>query len=148
MEVNTVKRAQAPSRPMRAAGAAGGASSGSFGQQFGRQMKEDCKSRAEVLFDEIAGEAADLAGAVDLSRFEKHRRLIGELLSEIVCHAYDLRAECVTDASGRQRLYAAIRVIDRKLDAMAREMLDLNRGWIDYVGRMDEIRGLILDLLS
>lgn len=148
MEVYAVRRTSAPARPMRVAGASGGASSDSFGQQFGRQMKEDCRRRAADLFREIAAEAADLAGSVDLARFERHRRLIGELLNEIVCHAYDLRAECITDASGRQRLYTAIRIIDRKLDAMARELLDLNRDWIDYMGRMDEIRGLVLDLLS
>lgn len=148
MEALRLGRLQAPSRPMRVAGTSDGASSGSFGQQFGRQMKENGKSRAAALFDEIAGEAAELAAPVDFSRFERHRRLIGDLLGEVVCHAYDLRAESILDASGRQRIYAAVSVIDRKLDAMAREMLDRDREWIDYISRMDEIRGLILDLLS
>ena len=44
-------------------------------------------------------------------------------------------------------VYEIIRTIDKKLDNLADDILSRNSKHIDYICRMDEIRGLIMDML-
>ncbi|HHU22285.1 MAG TPA: YaaR family protein [Clostridiales bacterium] len=125
----------------------GGKSSGSFQQQLGSQLKEQYRQRVTALFDEISEQAAYIIENVDMGAFEKYRQLIAALLEEVTSNAYRLESEYVLDPSGRQRVYEIIRTIDKKLENLAADILSRNSKHIDYICRMDEIRGLIMDML-
>ncbi|MGI5936504.1 MAG: YaaR family protein [Oscillospiraceae bacterium] len=125
----------------------GGNSSRSFQQQLGSQLKEQYRERVTALFNEINEQAAHIVETADMVAFEKYRRLIAALLEEVTNNAYRLESECVLDPSGRQRVYEIIRTIDKKLENLAADILSRNSKHIDYICRMDEIRGLIMDML-
>lgn len=148
MNVRRVTRAEVSSYGIHAAGSAGGRFSDSFRQQMDRRGKEEFQRRASALFDEIVREASAFPDHVSLQLFEKHRRLIRELLSDAAENAYELCLERACDGSGTQRMYAVVRVVDRKLDELARALLSESRDYLGYIGRVDEIRGLIMDLFS
>jgi uncharacterized protein YaaR (DUF327 family) len=128
-------------------GGHGGSASDGFHKQFGHQLKEDYRKRVTELFDEITGMAAVILDNADLSAFERYRSLIKELLSEVVNNAYKLTAEFVLDDRGRRRIYETISVIDNKLDEIASDILSKNSDRLEYISRVDEIRGLVLDML-
>jgi uncharacterized protein YaaR (DUF327 family) len=142
-------------RPGQATGASvqgvtqgsGGKSAGSFQQQLGSQLKEQYRNRAAALFDEINEQAAAIIENADLATFEKYRELIAKLIGEVTSNAYCLDSECVLDPSGRQRVYETISTIDKKLEALAADILNRNSKHIDYICRVDEIRGLVMDML-
>lgn len=149
MSVNRVSRSgQTTGSSIRsAAKSAGGKSSRSFQQQMGSQLKEQYRERVAALFNEINEQAAHIVETADMVAFEKYRRLIAALLEEVTNNAYRLESECVLDTSGKQRVYEIIRTIDKKLEDLAANILKRNSRHIDYICRMDEIRGLIMDLL-
>jgi len=147
MDIYSVRPMEAPIYGIKSIGDFGGKSSDSFQQQLGRQRKEHFRSRVVALFEEITEDAASIIDHVDLSKFEKYRGLIGNLLSEVVQNAYSLCSERVLDRFGRHRLYASISIIDKKLENMAKDILNKNGDRIDYISRVDEIRGLVMDLL-
>jgi uncharacterized protein YaaR (DUF327 family) len=128
-------------------GGSGGAGSDAFQRQFGNQLKEDYRKRVTDLFDEITDMASRILDNADLSAFERYRGLIKDLLNEVVNNAYKLTSEYVLDERGRQRIYETISVIDKKLDEIASEILSRNGDRLDYISRVDDIRGLVLDLL-
>lgn len=147
MDVNRVKRTDTPSYSIHAVGNSGGKSTGFFQQQLGEQMKEDYKRRFTVLFDEIIAESATILEHADLSKFEQYRGLIRELLQDVLKNAYHLHSERVLDFSGKQRIYEMVHIVDDKLDDLAKEILVHSRDRINYLSQIDEIRGLIMDLL-
>lgn len=147
MDIYRVKRTGPPAYGIRAAGSSGGKSAGSFQQQLGTHLKEEYRSRVSALFDEITREASNILEHVDILKFEKYRSLIGELLEEVVKNAYFLCSERVLDYSGKQRIYATVSIIDQKLADMAGDLLGRNSERLGYLSRVDEIRGLIMDLL-
>ena len=147
MDINRIGRSGAPAFGVQSAGSSGGKSAGSFQDQLGGQFKEHFRDRASALFDEIIREADGLLEHVDMSRFERYRSMIQSLLGDVLHHAYALQMEHVTDSRGKQRLYATVGVIDGKLEELARQLLDRNTDKLDYISRMDEIRGLVMDLL-
>ncbi len=126
----------------------GGKSSGSFQDHLGGQMKEHYRDRVAAILDDLKKQASDILDNADLDKFERYRVLISELLGEVVRNAYVLSSEFVTDSFGRQRLYATISVVDNKLDELASDLLLRDSKKIDFLGRIDEIRGLIMDIFS
>lgn len=137
----------APMAPRSAAVISGSSAGSAFREQMGHHLKEEYKKHIGSLLDELAGLADTITGRNDISLFEKYRVRLKELLTEVMKNAYILSPEYVTDKDGRQRVYATISVIDGKLDSLAREILSENSGKLDFLSRIDEIRGLIMDML-
>ncbi len=150
IDVYRVKRTEHPSRCGAATvtGASGGFTGDVFREHLGRQLKEEYRRHIDTLFDELTALADTILGRADLSMFERYRGRLRELLTEALKNAYILNSEYVTDLNGRQRVFATISIIDSKLDDLAKDILQENSGKLDYLSRVDEIRGLILDMLS
>lgn len=150
MSIRNVKSSVSPSLYGLSSVSAGtgGHTGGSFKDQLGSNLKEDYKKRFIDLLDEMAHLTVDLLAQVNIQAFERYLNQIKSLLSEIMRSAYVLDAEHIQDRSGRQRVFASIGIVDQKLDELAKNVLQDHSGNLDYLSRVDEIRGLVLDLLS
>ena len=129
------------------AGGSGGSTGDAFREQLGNQLKDDYKKHINELIEDLNALADTVLGRIDFSSFERYRVQLKELLKEAVKNAYVLRSEYVTDEYGRQRVFAVIHIIDSKLDELAKNILLENSDKLDYMSRVDEIRGLIMDML-
>ena len=125
----------------------GNMSSFSFQNALQDQFREYYKNRADNLFEEISAQASLIVDRSDINEFEKYRRLIGELLNEVINNAYTINFERILEPSGKRRIYASVKIINSKLECLAADLLDRNSDGIDYLYRIDEIRGLVMDLL-
>lgn len=150
MDINRVKR----TGPVNSSGissvskSSSGKSSDSFQDHLGSQMKESYRERVAALLDELKQNSSDILNNANLNKFETYRKLISELLNEVVKNAYSLSSECITDGCGRQRIYATVSIVDEKLNTIAADLLLRDSKKIDLIGRIDEIRGLLMDILS
>lgn len=128
-------------------GGSGGSAGDAFREQLGHQLKEDYRRHFNDLLDELTALADTILGRIDISSFERYRGQLRELLTEAIKNAYVLSSEYVTDMNGRQRVFATINIIDTKLDDLAKDILHENSDKLDFLSRVDEIRGLIMDML-
>lgn len=149
MELNGVKRLNRSSGYGIASASAGfgGKSGEGFRDNLGNQLKDDFRKRVNSLLDEMTELAPYLSERMDFTLFERYRSQMKELLSEIVKNAYKFNSEYVMDFNGRQRVFATLGVVDKMLDDLAKDLLEQNRDKLDYLSRIDEMRGLILDML-
>jgi uncharacterized protein YaaR (DUF327 family) len=145
-EVHSVYRA-VPTAPRGTAVVSGGSAGSAFREHMGHHLKEEYKKHIGSLLGELVGLADTITCRNDIALFEKYRVRLKELLTEVAKNAYILSPEFVTDKDGRQRVYATISIIDGKLDSLAKEILSENSGRLDFLSRVDEIRGLIMDML-
>jgi uncharacterized protein YaaR (DUF327 family) len=118
-----------------------------FRSIYQEELREHYRTRAADLFDEISAQAPDIVARADLTEFEKYRERIGELLQSIVKNAYAVNSERLADPSRKNVVYRTIKIIDSKLENLASDLLDRNSSSISYLSRIDEIRGLVMDLL-
>jgi len=88
-----------------------------------------------------------LADRVDVREFEKYRRLIRDFLDEIVSNGYTFCREDAYASRGKHRYIATVRVVDEKLDELGKEFLKEQADKIEILHRIDDIRGLLLDLM-
>lgn len=126
----------------------GQAFSGAFQQQMNDRERQNYRARITNLFHEIQENAPRLLERRDLAVFEEYRMQISELMEEILHHAYLFESVNVRDGSGRRKVFATVTVVDQKLKELGDKLLAENSPQLDLLGRVDEIRGMILDLFS
>ena len=101
----------------------------------------------QTLAKDIDAQGQKVADRADIKEFEKYRAMIREFMDEVVSHGVSFSRENSYEARGRHRYTATIRVVNEKLDALARDLLEEHAESIDILQKMGEIHGLILDMM-
>jgi uncharacterized protein YaaR (DUF327 family) len=100
------------------------------------------------LMDEIAVQGNRLAEHRDIKDMRHYRGLVSDFMREVVSHSHEFARENFLDRRGRHRVYGIVRLVDEKLDGLARELIREEDGHIDILDRIDEIKGLLLDIIA
>jgi len=104
-------------------------------------------ARLTEMKNEIDEQGKRLSDRVDVREFEKYRRLIREFLDEIVSNGYTFSREDAYASRGKHRYIATVKIIDEKLDALGKEVISDHADKIEILHKLDDIRGLLLDLM-
>jgi len=70
-----------------------------------------------------------------------------EFLDEAVRGSSRFSKESFLDRRGRHRVFATIKIVNEKLEELTREVLSSERDHLAILGKIEDIRGLILDLV-
>ena len=109
--------------------------------------QEKYAARITEMKNEIDEQGRRLADRVDVKEFEKYRRLIREFLDEIVSNGYTFSREDAYTSRGKHRYIATVMVINEKLDALGKEVIKEQADKIEILNAVDDIRGLLLDIM-
>lgn len=112
-------------------------------RHFGQAQEEILKQMAK----DIEKQGERLAEHVDISELKVYKKLVSEFLNEAVRSSTRFQKESFLDRRGRHRVYAIIKSINENLDKLTQEVLQAERNHLTILGRIEDIRGLILDLI-
>ena len=76
----------------------------------------------------------------------KYRELVKGFLNEVVNRSHKFSRENFLDRRGRHRVYGIVKLVDKNLDELAGELVKEEKNHLEIVGRIDDIRGLLLDI--
>ena len=134
-----------PARGLDVRGAQGGAET-TFRRTLTDLSEERHTARLRDMIKGIDEQGARLTERVDVKEFEKYRRLIREFLDEIVSNGYTFTKEDAYASRGRRRFIATVKIVDEKLDELGKEVIKDQADNIEIIHKVDDIRGLLLDL--
>ena len=77
-----------------------------------------------------------------------YRSLVSDFMHEVVTRSHQFTRENFLDRRGRRRVYGIVRLVDKKLDELARELISTEKDHINILDRIDEIKGLLLDIMA
>lgn len=100
------------------------------------------------MLEEITGQGEKIKKRRDISDMRKYRSLIKDFMNEIVNRSHKFSRENFLDKRGRHRVYGMIRLVDEKLDLIAEELIKDEQDSMLILNSIDEIRGLLLDILT
>ena len=106
---------------------------------------------AEILsgmMNEIEEEGKKISKKTDIRDMKHYRELIKSFLNEVVTRSHKFSRENFLDKRGRHRVYGMIRLIDQNLDELAEELLKEEKDHLAILSKIDEIRGLLLDIFT
>lgn len=110
--------------------------------------QQDLQARLNVLIEDIATQGKRITKHMDVVDMRRYRELIKEFMNEIVNHSHKFSRQNFLDKRGRHRVYGMIKLIDKNLDELALELIKDETDSIAILNKIDEIRGLLLDLLA
>ena len=104
--------------------------------------------RLSGLLTDIEKEGKKIAKHMDVRDMKHYRSLIQEFMNEIVSRSHKFSRENFLDRRGRHRVYGMIKLVDENLDLLAAELLKEEKDHLFILSKIDEIRGLLLDILT
>ena len=105
-------------------------------------------ARLQVMMEEITMQGKKLGKHMDVRDMKHYRKLIKELMNEIVNRSHKFSRENFLDRRGRHRVYGMIKRVDEVLDELAGELIKDEKDAIAILDKVDEIRGLLLDIIT
>ena len=113
-----------------------------------RIEEEGLQERLSLLFDDITMQGKKISKHMDVRDMKRYRGLIKDFLNEIVNRSHKFSRENFLDRKGRHRVYGIIRLIDQNLDELAEELMKEEKDNLSILGKIGEIRGLLLDIFT
>ncbi len=108
----------------------------------------ELQERLTGLLDDITKQGEVIARHMDIREMKKYRGLVKDFLNEVVNRSHKFSRENFLDRKGRHRVYGIIRLVDETLDQLANELVGEESDHISILGKIGEIRGLLLDIFT
>ena len=110
--------------------------------------EQELQARLTSLMEEITMQGDKLAKHRDIKDMKKYRGLVKEFMNEIVNRSHSFSRENFLDKRGRHRVYGIVRLVDEKLDELAKELVKDEKDNLGILNKIGEIRGLLLDIFT
>ena len=104
--------------------------------------------RLSVMMQEITMQGEKLGKHMDVRDMKHFLRLIQEFMNEIVNRSHKFSRENFLDRRGRHRVYGMIKRVNVVLDELAGELIKEEKDTLAILSKVDEIRGLLLDIIT
>ena len=98
------------------------------------------------LMTDIEKQGKRLGKHMDINDMRKYRSLVKEFINEVVSRSHRFSRENFLDRRGRHRVYGMVKLVDKNLDDLAQALMADEKDHMEILSRIDEIRGLLLDI--
>lgn len=119
----------------------------SFRSNITHAEEVDFNLRLKNLAENIVLQGEKLAKKLDVGELRAYKGLISELLEKVLKGSHKFSKESFLDRRGRHRVYALVKKINNELDELTREVLAKEKDNMRILERIDELRGLVFDIL-
>ncbi len=110
--------------------------------------EQQLRAALNGMLEEITAEGKKLTKRMDLRDMKRYRALIKDFMNEIINRSHKFSRENFLDRKGRHRVYTMIKLVDQNLDELAAELIKDEKDHLAILNKIDEIRGLLLDILT
>ncbi|HAP03384.1 MAG TPA: DUF327 domain-containing protein [Lachnospiraceae bacterium] len=108
----------------------------------------ELQEKLNGLMSQIDEQGKKLADHMDIRDMKKYRGLVKSFINEVVNRSHSFERENFLDRRGRHRVYGMVKLVDKNLDDLAQELVSEEKDHLSILGRVDEIRGLLLDIAA
>ncbi len=107
----------------------------------------ELQARLTLMMEEITQQGDRIKKRIDIKDIKRYRQLIREFMNEVITRSHKFSRENSLDRRGRHRVYGIIKLVDEAIDELAQELINDEKDQLLVLNRIDEIRGMLLDLL-
>ena len=108
--------------------------------------KSDLAEKLTSLMKDINEQGERIAKHMDIADMRKYRASVKEFMNEVVSNSYEFSRENFLDRRGRHRVYGIVKQVDKTLDELAEELMKEEKDNLAILSKVDDIRGMLLDI--
>jgi len=120
----------------------------SFGDQMHKVQRDMVQQELEKLFNDIEKQGNSLGNSLNLKDLKKYKALIQKFLDYAVNKMYHLKEQPGWDRRGRYKIYTVIETVNKELENLTEMLLVDQQDKISVLAKMDDIRGMLVDIFS
>lgn len=110
--------------------------------------EKDLQQKLQSMMEDINEQGDKIAKHMDIKDMRRYRELVKGFLNEVVSRSHEFSRENFLDRRGRHRVYGIVKLVDKNLDELASELVKEEKDNIAIVSKIDDIRGLLLDVTT
>jgi uncharacterized protein YaaR (DUF327 family) len=110
--------------------------------------EQDLQEKLSEMMEDITVQGDKISKHMDIKDMRKYRELVKGFLNEVVNRSHKFSRENFLDRRGRHRVYGIIKLVDKNLDELASELVKDEKDHLAIIGKVDDIRGLLLDITT
>ena len=107
--------------------------------------EKDLQVKLKDMIEQINDQGDKIAKHMDIKDMRRYRQLVKGFMNEIVSRSHEFSRE---NFLGRHRVYGIVKLVDKNLDDLAEELMKEEKDHLAIVSRIDDIRGLLLDITT
>lgn len=119
-----------------------------FGDQLHRVQTDIVQQKLESLFSDIEKQGRQLAETLNIRDLKKYKDMIQKFLDYAVNKMYHLKEQAGWDRRGRRKIYTIVETVNSELENLTGMLLSEQKDQIAVLAKVDEIRGLLIDIYS
>jgi len=104
-------------------------------------------ARLHSLIGEISEMGKKITKHMDINDLKDYRRIVTDFINEVVTNSHEFSRENFLDRRGRHRVYGIVRMINKDLDDLAQELLKVEKDHLAILEKVNEIQGLLMDIM-
>lgn len=110
--------------------------------------EKELQEKLNFMMEEITVQGKRLKKHMDVRDMRRYRTLIKGFMNEIINRSHAFTRENFLDRRGRHRVYGIIKLVDETLDELASHLIEEEKDTLLILNKIDEIRGLLLDIFT
>lgn len=107
---------------------------------------DELQEKLSNLMRDIEEQGSKIAKHMDIRDMKRYRNLVKEFMNEVTANSHAFSRENFLDRRGRHRVYGIIKEVDKSLDDLAQELLKEEKDNLAILNKIDDIRGMLLDI--
>jgi uncharacterized protein YaaR (DUF327 family) len=119
-----------------------------FKQKLNEIEQEQIRSELKVLYDKIETQTGKLQNKLFIEDLIEYKKLVKDFLNVTVNNSHVFYKENSLDRRGRHRVYSLVKKVDNELDELTKDFLDVENNRLKILKRLDDIKGILLDILT
>lgn len=110
--------------------------------------QEQIRTELKSLYDKIETQSIKLSDKLFIDDLIQYKKLIREFLNIAVNNSHVFFKENSLDRRGRHRIYSLVKKVDHELDELTQEFLDLENKRINILKKLNDIQGILMDIMT
>lgn len=106
----------------------------------------ELQEKLSGLMKDIEEQGKKLAEHMDIRDMKRYRALVKEFMNEVTANSHEFSRENFLDRRGRHRVYGIVKEVDKSLDDLAAELMKEEKDHLAILEKIDDIRGMLLDI--
>ncbi len=111
-------------------------------------QQESIRSELTELYQKIETLSDKLSDKLMISDLVEYKQLVKKFLQISVNNSHVFFKENSLDRRGRHRVYSIVRQVDTELSELTKEFINTEENRISILSRIEQIRGILLDILT
>lgn len=119
-----------------------------FKQKLEKIQQDEIKEVLQNLYNKIENQRIKLQDRLFIQDLIEYKKLVKDFLNITISNSHIFYKENSLDRRGRHRVFSLVKQVDKELDSLTKDFINIEENRIQILKRLDGIKGLLLDILT